>query len=173
MASPAQLPRTQKQAKKDPSAAPSSAPKPPPATTKAERRAKQEKEREAKALAKASGNGKANGAKATSVKAGPSAPVSTQQQKASKAAPETGKPIQVPKDAPSASSTVESLAQETRGLRIFSHFGLPKHAGPTNMKGPLHPAIFRLGLQFSEFRIVGANARCVATLNAFKTVRSL
>lgn len=166
----AQPPRSPKQPKKDASAAPSSVSKSAPATTKAERRAKQEKEREAKALAKASGNSKANGTKSGPSKANSSAPTaSIQQHKASKAT-EAGKPTQVPKEALPANPAVEPLAQETRGLRIFSHFGLPKHTGPSSMKGPLHPTIFRLGLQFSEFRIVGANARCIATLNAFKTV---
>ena len=166
----AQPPHTPKQPKQDPSGAPSSAPKPASTSTKAERRAKQEKEREAKALAKASGSGKANGQKAAPSKASSSAATSSQQHKISKSN-EVAKPSQVPKEVPSANSAVEALAQETRGLRIFSHFGLPKHTGPPNMKGPLHPAIFRLGLQFAEFRIVGANARCIATLNAFKTVR--
>ncbi|EJD54081.1 IF-2B-domain-containing protein [Auricularia subglabra TFB-10046 SS5] len=60
-----------------------------------------------------------------------------------------------------------------RGLRIFSHFGLPKHAGTlrSNVKTKeIHPAILRLGLQFAEFKITGANARCLATLQALKTV---
>ena len=56
----------------------------------------------------------------------------------------------------------------SHGLRIFSHFGQPKSAGHT--KGDIHPAIIRLGLLFSEFRICGANARCIATLTAFKKV---
>ncbi|KAH7888009.1 eukaryotic translation initiation factor 2B delta subunit [Phlebopus sp. FC_14] len=55
-----------------------------------------------------------------------------------------------------------------RGVRIFSHFGTPKPPGVT--KGDVHPAIIRLGLQFSEFKITGANARCIAMLSAFKTV---
>ncbi|GAV99442.1 eukaryotic translation initiation factor 2B delta subunit [Lentinula edodes] len=38
------------------------------------------------------------------------------------------------------------------------------------IKGDIHPAIVKLGLQFSEFKICGANARCIATLTAFKTV---
>ena len=59
----------------------------------------------------------------------------------------------------------------SHGLRIFSHFGLPKPIGHT-LKGDIHPAIIRLGLLFSEFRICGANARCIATLTAFKTVYS-
>jgi translation initiation factor eIF-2B subunit delta len=56
----------------------------------------------------------------------------------------------------------------SHGLRIFSHFGQPKSIGHT--KGDIHPAIIRLGLLFSEFRICGANARCIATLTAFKKV---
>lgn len=57
----------------------------------------------------------------------------------------------------------------SHGLRIFSHFGLPKPVVHT-IKGDIHPAIIRLGLLFSEFKICGANARCIATLIAFKTV---
>lgn len=62
----------------------------------------------------------------------------------------------------------EEAGVPERGLRIFSHFGLPK--APSNVKGDIHPAIVRLGLQFSGFKITGANARCIATLTAFKTV---
>lgn len=57
----------------------------------------------------------------------------------------------------------------SRGLRIFSHFGLPKPIGHT-IKGDIHPAIVSLALLFSDFRICGSNARCIATLTAFKTV---
>ncbi|KAJ7095106.1 eukaryotic translation initiation factor 2B delta subunit [Mycena belliarum] len=73
------------------------------------------------------------------------------------------------KDATSAPA-MDSLAEasKSRSLRIFSHFGLPKH-GP-GVKGDIHPCIVRLALQFSEFKICGANARCIATLIAFKTV---
>ncbi|EJD00890.1 eukaryotic translation initiation factor 2B delta subunit [Fomitiporia mediterranea MF3/22] len=62
----------------------------------------------------------------------------------------------------------EDTGLSTRGLRIFAHFGLPK--APSNVKGDIHPAIVRLGLQFSSFKLTGANARCIATLTAFKTV---
>lgn len=57
------------------------------------------------------------------------------------------------------------------GLRIFSHFGQPKVVGHV-VKGDIHPEIVRLGLLFSEFKISGANARCIATLSAFKKVPS-
>ena len=63
----------------------------------------------------------------------------------------------------------ETVAKSlSHGLRIFSHFGQPKPIGHT--KGDIHPVIIRLGLLFSEFRICGANARCIATLTAFKKV---
>ena len=57
----------------------------------------------------------------------------------------------------------------SHGLRIFAHFGQPKPIAHT-IKGDIHPAIIRLGLLFSEFKICGANARCIATLTAFKKV---
>lgn len=81
----------------------------------------------------------------------------------------TGKPLKDAKDVGSLAG--DELPGESRGLRIFSHFGLPK---PINhvVKGDIHPAIIQLGLQFSEFKISGANARCIATLTAFKTART-
>ena len=59
----------------------------------------------------------------------------------------------------------------SHGLRIFSHFGQPKSVAL--VKGDIHPSIIRLGLLFSEFKIAGANARCIATLIAFKQVRPI
>lgn len=35
----------------------------------------------------------------------------------------------------------------------------------------MHPAIAVLALKYAEFKIVGANARCIAMLEAFKEVR--
>ncbi len=72
-------------------------------------------------------------------------------------------------DAASVAGGDDDPANRSRGLRIFLHFGLPKPKGH-GIKGDIHPAIIRLGLQFSEFKICGANARCIATLTAFKTV---
>ncbi|KAG1858481.1 hypothetical protein F4604DRAFT_1684893 [Suillus subluteus] len=115
--------------------------------TKAERREQQERQRAAKAATKAAGpqpsGSNQNSAQAKKGGKGPD-----------------GKPTKETKETTSDDSA--------RGLRIFSHFGLPKPPGPS--KGDIHPAIIRLGLQFSEFKIAGANARCIATLTAFKTV---
>ncbi|KAF8974659.1 translation initiation factor eIF2B delta subunit [Flammula alnicola] len=75
------------------------------------------------------------------------------------------------KDGGATAATAEDLSakQVSHGLRIFSHFGQPKPVGHT-VKGDIHPAIIRLGLLFSEFKICGANARCIAMLTAFKQV---
>ena len=77
-----------------------------------------------------------------------------------------------PKDSASVMST--DAEHGLRHLRIFSHF-IPSGKSLTsgNNKVEMHPAILRLALQFSEFRIVGGNARCIATVAALKEVRFL
>ena len=74
----------------------------------------------------------------------------------------------------SAHQAEDTASAKSRALRIFSHFGLglPKTLGQ-GVKGDVHPAVVRLALLFSEFQICGANARCIATLTAFKTVCAL
>lgn len=71
-------------------------------------------------------------------------------------------------------SHAETAESKMRDLRIFSHFAIPKGGAGLSTKGikggaDVHPAIIKLALQFAEFRVVGANARCIATLTAFKT----
>lgn len=127
--------------------------------TKAERRELQEKQRAAKAAAKAQPQGGA----ASKTKAQPA------QKKASEAGP-TKQAVSTSKDA-LGHAIAEHPTAGKRGPRIFTHFGLPKPIGHT-VKGDIHPAVVRLGLLFSEFKICGANARCIATLTAFKNVRS-
>ena len=58
---------------------------------------------------------------------------------------------------------------------MFSH--LQQYERPTSLtanvqfgKANIHPAILQLGLKFAEGQIVGANARCVETLQVFKKV---
>lgn len=137
------------------------APKSQKQMTKAERREQQERQRAAKAATKAAGP-QPSGSNQNPVQAKkgapPAASTSASVKKGGKGP--DGKPTKETKETTSDDSA--------RGLRIFSHFGLPKPPGPS--KGDIHPAIIRLGLQFSEFKIAGANARCIATLTAFKTV---
>ncbi|KAJ7781551.1 eukaryotic translation initiation factor 2B delta subunit [Mycena metata] len=125
--------------------------------TKAERRELQEKQRAAKLAQKQTGGD-------TKPKAKPKPARPTEATSSSGADASRSHP----KDAAASTTVVEGVTSKSRSLRIFSHFGLPKH-GP-GVKGDIHPSIIRLALQFSEFRICGANARCIATLTAFKTV---
>jgi len=129
--------------------------------TKAERREQQERQRAAKAATKAAGpqpSGSNQNSAQAKKGAPPTAGTNASVKKGGKGP--DGKPTRETKETTSDDSA--------RGLQIFSHFGLPKPPGPS--KGDIHPAIIRLGLQFSEFKIAGANARCIATLTAFKTV---
>ncbi|EKM59470.1 uncharacterized protein PHACADRAFT_205686 [Phanerochaete carnosa HHB-10118-sp] len=134
--------------------------KPPPKSqkemTRAERRELQECQRAAKATAKASGQ------PSTSASA-PKKP-----NKNADASPRAPPVTPKPKDMGRSTTAHESTLGDQRGLRIFSHFGAQKRV--SIIKGEIHPAILRLALQFSEFKITGANARCIATLNAFKIV---
>jgi len=152
---------------------PRKAPPKAPPLSKAERRAKQEADRARKEAEKAEGNVKAGAPKGAPSKGTASGGSSgqQQQQKPHKIA-EATRLSHVSKEA--SITTQESAAQQTRGLRIFSHFGIPRDTKTLKLKGTtIHPAIVRLGLQYSEFKIVGANARCIAMLNTFKIVRVL
>ncbi|THH33759.1 hypothetical protein EUX98_g364 [Antrodiella citrinella] len=137
--------------------------------TKAERRELQERQRAAKADAKANG---ANGQAKQPPKSVPP-PLAATSRKPGRPAEPTPKPPATPglkgqSHTRGAPSIAETGPPNARGLRIFSHFGLPKPVSVA--KGDIHPIILRLALQFSNFKITGANARCIATLTAFKTV---
>ncbi|KAH0840110.1 hypothetical protein J3R83DRAFT_1084 [Lanmaoa asiatica] len=139
--------------------------------TKAERREQQEAQRAAKAAAKGAV------VQPASSKPTPSHKHSASVSGKGTTTPSTAPPNKSGKDPTTKPGkgeprdTLHPSAQpdETpRGLRIFSHFGAPKP--PAITKGDIHPAVIRLGLQFAEFKITGANARCIAMLSAFKTV---
>ena len=126
--------------------------------TRAERRELQERQRAAKAVAKTSGQPST------------SSPAPKKLNKNAEASPKVPPATPKLKDVGRSTAVLELATGNQRGLRIFSHFGAQKRMSA--IKGDIHPAILRLALQFSEFKITGANARCIATLNAFKTVRA-
>lgn len=154
--------------------------------TKAERRDMQEAQRAAKASKTAAGGSgqQGGGGKSASSKQAqqqPSTP-SAAQKKGGRgegvgsakggvivSAATTGK-VGKGESSKTVASGSEIAIGRSRGLRIFSHFALQK-AQSHVPKGDIHPAIARLGLKFAEFKICGANARCIATLSAFKQVR--
>jgi translation initiation factor eIF-2B subunit delta len=172
--------------------APSDAPPQRKQLTKAERRELQEKQRAAKAAATASGSTAkpaGNAAKPGNLKAQAGqhpkvtmpagatssiATVSTGVTGAKKAA-KSGKDADVTLGAGVMDKAAELEAHRKHQTRIFTHFVVPKKEGGlgVGIKGEIHPAIVRLGRQFADMKIVGANARCIATLVAFKTVCDL
>lgn len=141
--------------------------------TKAERRELQEKQRAAKLLQKQNAAAAAPAAGGSAATPKPKQPSTPSQRRfpGDGGVGGTASRFSAQKDTtPSAAIGVDDgTGGMSRGLRIFSHFGLPKPVGHS-VKGDIHPAIVRLGLLFSEFRICGSNARCIATLLAFKKV---
>src|SRR3984957_9649042 len=138
------------------------APKSQKSMSKAERRELQEKQRAHKAAV----------APASSPKEAKSPPSSSTP--VPKKAPSTAFILPPSRDrdrdtAGSTGDTYEVSPGKSRGIRIFSHFGFPKPVSHV-VKGDVHPAVIRLALQFSSFKICGANARCIATLTSFKNV---
>ncbi|KAF8607644.1 eukaryotic translation initiation factor 2B delta subunit [Ceratobasidium sp. AG-I] len=139
------------------------------AQIRAENRERQEKQRAAKASASASksagGGGDPGGSKSSgSVKPKPAKKPAAQ--RTEEASERRGSLISAQEQA---QSTVADVENKIRDLRIFSHFGARGHLGQ-KIKGEIHPSILRLGLLFAEYKITGANARCIAALTAFKTV---
>ena len=154
--------------------------------TKAERRELQEKQRAAKEAAKASGSigqtkkpvskqpegggEKSSGKQSGKQTSGPGTQPQSQHQRRGSRVSGVGGEIPRLGGGPGGNiaSDLASRSVNPRGVRIFSHFGLQQKSGTG--KGLIHPAIVRLGLLFSDFQITGANARCLATLIAFKHV---
>jgi translation initiation factor eIF-2B subunit delta len=166
-------------------APPTSERKPQKEMTKAERRELQERQRAAKLAqksasgaqtggsAQAAGQASAGTSKPSHPGAGPSKAKQTPPTPSEKKKFEANRPRSSSVRDPKALTDAENEERlVSRGLRIFHHFGLPKHIG-YSIKGDIHPAIIRLGLLFSEFKICGSNARCIATLTAFKKVGCL
>ncbi|KAI0316983.1 hypothetical protein OF83DRAFT_1123689 [Amylostereum chailletii] len=159
-------------------------PKPQKQMTKAERRELQERQRAAKAAKTAAGPAVAE-AKGAGAKQPPSSGLNAPargersgrggegQQRGQAQARGSGANAGVSgtqgRGAKDTRSIGDDAPVDSRGLRIFSHFALQKPSSHA-VKGDIHPAIVRLGLMFAQFKICGANARCIATLSVFKQV---
>ena len=137
--------------------------------TKAERRELQEKQRAAKEAAKAQTTAGGTGSASASAKS-------------AKGPPQTPKPPHQPAASSTPSKQRSSANEAMKELdvpmhhrsRIFAHFAKHRTGASlgTGVKGEVHPAIVRLGMQFAEMKTVGSNARCIAMLQAFKQVCS-
>lgn len=145
--------------------------------TKAERREQQEKQRAAKAAnVGAKLQPQKQGGVGPSKQSTNGASPSVTHAKKSAAPPDSFRPsastafvskYQASKEMKESLATQDTSTQ-TRRLRIFEHFGGPRPQ--MNNKGDIHPSILQLGLKFSNYVVVGANARCIATLCALKDV---
>ncbi|KAL2335300.1 hypothetical protein Fmac_016513 [Flemingia macrophylla] len=165
-----------------------------PKTSKAERRALQEAQRAAKAAAKAEGNkasGTAASVNAKSAKAVKpaqkvdNAAVAASEKKGAEIPPEKDRK----KDAPQPrmqyddKSRVEkakrrAVVKQTEArnrVELFRH--LPQYEHGSQLPdlearffhlSPVHPAVYKVGLQYLTGDISGANARCIAMLQAFQ-----
>ncbi|KDN50914.1 hypothetical protein RSAG8_00543, partial [Rhizoctonia solani AG-8 WAC10335] len=145
------------------------------AQIRAENRERQDKQRAAKAASTTNKNpGGGNAEAGSNKKVTESKPKQKQPaaQRPDDSSGRRGATAQAPAtEAPSMAADVED---KIRDLRIFSHFGARGHLGQKiRLKGSsreIHPSIVRLGLLFAEYKITGANARCISALTAFKSV---
>ncbi|CAJ1837585.1 unnamed protein product [Sphenostylis stenocarpa] len=163
-------------------------------TTKAERRALQEAQRAAKAAAKAEGN-KASGTLASvNVKPARAAKLPQKVDNASVAASEKKggdrpqekdrkKDVPQPRMQYDDKSRVDkakrrAVVKQTEAknrVELFRH--LPQYEHGSQLPdleakffqlGPVHPAVYKVGLQYLSGDISGGNARCIAMLQAFQ-----
>lgn len=138
--------------------------------TKAERRELQEKQKAEKA-ARVSAGLPASGKKAAQVLNQPNSGFSPNP---SKSLATSFPGAEAEKAIAAAESTGQARRREklTKEIGLFAHLDPPKFANTALAPKDLHPAVVHAGLQMAQFKICGANARCVATLNAFRKVCS-
>ncbi|KAG0291131.1 hypothetical protein BGZ96_005465 [Linnemannia gamsii] len=134
--------------------------------TKAERRELQEKQKAEKA-ARVSAGLPASGKKAAQVLNQPNSGFSPNP---SKSLATSFPGAEAEKAIAAAESTGQTRRREklTKEIGLFAHLDPPKFANTALAPKDLHPAVVHAGLQMAQFKICGANARCVATLNAFR-----
>lgn len=84
----------------------------------------------------------------------------------------TASPLQ-PQAGPSQQQQQQQTPSSDNPLSLFLHLDPPSSSKSLNAKvskEAIHPSILRLALHYADFKIVGANARCIAMLEAFKEV---
>lgn len=140
--------------------------------TKAERRELQEKQKAEKAARLQAGL-PASGKKAAQVLAQPNSgfsPNPTKSLASSFPGVEAEKAIAAAAESTSQTKKREKLTKE---IGLFAHLDPPKFANTASAHKDLHPAVVNVGLQMAQFKICGANARCVATMSAFRKVLNM
>lgn len=150
----------------------------------------QEQQRAAKAQEKAGQQGKggsgkekeqdkkagsSSSASSSKAKEAASKPTSKSNGPSTSSQPSQSKPNPTSSKLPAAVQNLQDTAAPASSpLSLFLHLDSPRSARSLNakvQKEQIHPSILRLALQYADFKIVGANARCIAMLEAFKDVR--
>lgn len=142
---------------------------------KAARRARERAERDTTGGGPAGGPG---GQHAASAKKGTSGPGGAGGKDSAAAAQQKGQK-QLPRRG-SAQATAQVGAaelkkkQEEKNVSVFGHlYGQQRRTTIAGAGKEVHPAVLALGLQMRDYVVCGSSARCVATLLAFKRVRSI
>ncbi|KAI7830565.1 hypothetical protein BC939DRAFT_483021 [Gamsiella multidivaricata] len=134
--------------------------------TKAERRELQERQKAEKA-ARVSAGLPASGKKAAQAAAQPNSGFSPNPSK-SLATSFPGAEAEMAIAAAESTAQTKRREKLTKEIGLFAHLDPPKFANTASAPKDLHPAVVNVGLQMAQFKICGANARCVATMNAFR-----
>ncbi|KAL2821484.1 hypothetical protein BJX63DRAFT_378321 [Aspergillus granulosus] len=135
---------------------------------KAARRARERAEREQSG----GGGGGAAGAQGPGTPAGKKGPdagaAAAASAKGQKGVPRRGSGQAVPQ---SGATEQKKKKQEDKNVAVFGHlYGQQRRATIAGAGKEIHPAVLALGLQMRDYVVCGSNARCVATLLAFKRV---
>ncbi|KAF7721242.1 hypothetical protein EC973_005005 [Apophysomyces ossiformis] len=90
--------------------------------------------------------------------------------KASEVEAHSKKPAAAPVSAEEAQKKKAQQKIQKNQVPWLLHLDAPERPNTTGSNKDLHPAVLALGLYFSEHKIVGSNARCVAMLQTFSKV---
>ncbi|KAH9380879.1 hypothetical protein HPB48_012501 [Haemaphysalis longicornis] len=157
-------------ANKPDASAPSGAAEKSKAELKAQRRALQDSQRAAKAQVPASDKP----SKPAEAGTAPAQPPSKKAEKEGGGRQE--QPHVQTQEARKSSAPKKAPPRQHEVLRLFSHLhqcpGTVDHLKSYGLSGSqIHPDVFQTGLQIAESVIVGSNARCIAMLLAFRSVK--
>ncbi len=101
----------------------------------------------------------------------PNAPVHKQHQRTGSAGANTPKQIPIRHAESQAVAPTAASKEKSKRVALFSHlYSGPRRTTIAGAGKDVHPAVLSLGIQVSNYTVIGSNARCVAMLLAFKKV---
>lgn len=101
----------------------------------------------------------------------PATSAQKQHQRTGSAGTNTPKQIPIRHAEPLAVAPKAASKEKTKRVALFSHlYSGPRRTTIAGAGKDVHPAVLSLGIQISNYTVIGSNARCVAMLLAFKKV---